>query len=108
MPLSSYEFRLNQCSESFTCLKATGILPTFSIFDVCFAYSTVQKMYTNLYQVSEYGFYENRHRGSCTFLTVKIEIKRACKMKPNDIYKVKNASAKSVCRHGIHHFQYSY
>lgn len=64
-------------------------------------------MYTNLYQVTEQGFHENRHRGSRTFLTVIIEIKRASTMKPNDIYKVKNASVKSVCRHGIHYFQYS-
>jgi len=104
MPLSSYEFRKNQWGKSITCLGATGILPTFSIFFVCFAYSTVQKMYTNLYQASEQGFHENRHRGSRTFLT---EIKRASTMKPNDVYKAKNASTKSVCLHGMHHFQYS-
>jgi hypothetical protein len=85
MPLSSYEFRKNQCSESFACLRATRILPAFSTFFACLAYSTVQKMYTYLYQVSEQGFHENRHRGNRTFLTGIIEIKRASTMKPNDV-----------------------
>jgi hypothetical protein len=64
-------------------------------------------MYSNLCQVSEQGFRENRHRGSRTLLTAVIEIKRTCMMRRYDIYKVKNAWVESVCRHGIHHFQYS-
>jgi len=107
MPLVSYEFPKIRFSESFTCLRATGVLPIFSLYFVCFAYNTVQKMNTSLYQVSEQGFHENRHKVSHTLLTVVIEIRRPCTMKANDVYKTKNASVKSVCRHGIHYFQYS-
>jgi hypothetical protein len=64
-------------------------------------------MYTNLYQVSEQDFHENRHKGNHAFLTVVTEIRRPCTMKANDVYKVKNASVKSVCRHAMHYFQYS-
>jgi len=107
MSLKSYELRKNRSSENFTCFRTTGILPTLSTFFVYFAYTMVQKMYTNLYQVSEQGFHENRHRGGPRVLTVVTEIKCACTVKPIDVYKVKNASVKCVCRHGIQHFQYS-
>ena len=42
-------------------------------------------MYTNLYQMSQQDFHENRRRGSRAFLTVVNKITLARRMKPYNI-----------------------